>query len=170
MPLIASPPSRFAQQISTLRRERFWTQSDLAERVGVSPITIYRWERGETFPSPYARTRLCGVFGMNVEELFPKLRYVPPQEDIPQEGTVTTELLLEEPLSPQPEQDYLMQETIRLQRLEILLRSLECIQSIEGKLAEMKHAGILHPEWIRTYSELLPTGVPELRMGGERYG
>lgn len=170
MPLVVDPPSRFAQRISTLRQERLWTQSGLAERVGVSPITIYRWERGETFPSPYARARLCGVFGMNVEELFPELHYASSQEDILLEGTVSTEPPSEEPLGLQPEQGSLIQETVRLQRLEVLLRSLECIQSIESKLAEMKQTGILHPEWIRTYSELLDAGVPELRARGERHG
>lgn len=51
------------------RKGKRWTQEKLAEEIGVSPLTVSRWERGETSPDSYARSKLCRVFGKNPEEL-----------------------------------------------------------------------------------------------------
>src|ERR1700741_2037938 len=48
-----------------LRRERerrAWSQQDLADQVGTTPLNVSRWERGITIPSPYFRQKLCNVF------------------------------------------------------------------------------------------------------------
>lgn len=37
---------RLGTQIATLRKTKEWTQADLAERIGVEPETISRFERG----------------------------------------------------------------------------------------------------------------------------
>ena len=36
--------------IRELRKNRGWTQEQLAERVGMSPQAISRWENGTTYP------------------------------------------------------------------------------------------------------------------------
>jgi transcriptional regulator with XRE-family HTH domain len=36
--------------IRQLREERGWTQLRLAIRLGVTPVTIYNWERGSSEP------------------------------------------------------------------------------------------------------------------------
>jgi len=51
------------------RVERGWSQQNLAEQVGTTPVNISRWENGSTFPSPYFRQRLCEVFGKTPAEL-----------------------------------------------------------------------------------------------------
>jgi transcriptional regulator with XRE-family HTH domain len=51
------------------RVERAWSQQELADRVGTTPVNISRWENGLTFPSPYFRQRLCEVFGNTLAEL-----------------------------------------------------------------------------------------------------
>ncbi len=40
------------------RMDAGFTREGLANALGVSPMTIYRWERGENCPSPYFRARL----------------------------------------------------------------------------------------------------------------
>lgn len=45
------------------------TQEELAEMLGVSGITIYRWERGETHPHLYFRSRLCKIFQLSEQAL-----------------------------------------------------------------------------------------------------
>ena len=48
-----------------LKQERLrhnWSQVDLAEKVGASVPSISRWERGELFPDPIYRQRLCQLF------------------------------------------------------------------------------------------------------------
>ncbi len=44
----------FADNLRRLRRERFWSQEELAKRSRVARQTIYRYEGG--FTAPYART------------------------------------------------------------------------------------------------------------------
>jgi len=51
------------------RVERGWSQQELADQVGTTPVNISRWENGSTFPSPYFRQRLCEVFGKTLAEL-----------------------------------------------------------------------------------------------------
>ena len=51
------------------RQLRGWSQSYLAERIGVADHYISRWEHGRVIPSPYYRQKLCEVFGKTAEEL-----------------------------------------------------------------------------------------------------
>jgi transcriptional regulator with XRE-family HTH domain len=47
----SSIADRLGANIGVLRKAKGWTQSDLAERVGVDTETISRFERGVTLPS-----------------------------------------------------------------------------------------------------------------------
>src|SRR5690349_17487967 len=51
------------------RLERNWRQSDVAEQLDVSLITVQRWERGFQQPSLYYRAKLCDLFGLSAQEL-----------------------------------------------------------------------------------------------------
>ena len=51
------------------RLHKFWTQADLAEEVGVTFVTISRWENGVQQPQAYAVKKLCQVFASSPEEL-----------------------------------------------------------------------------------------------------
>lgn len=58
-----------------LRRERTrraLSQQDVAEQVGTTAVNISRWERGSNTPTPYFRRKLCELFEMRLEELFPE--------------------------------------------------------------------------------------------------
>jgi WD40 repeat protein/transcriptional regulator with XRE-family HTH domain len=55
-----------------LRRERInrgWSQPDVSEKIGSDPRTVGRWERGESFPSPYLLQKLVELYGKSAEEL-----------------------------------------------------------------------------------------------------
>src|SRR2546430_7586930 len=60
----ASPNKRLKEQ----RELRGWTQEDLAEKAGASPVTVSRWENG-TLPSLYHRSKLCKIFRKTPHEL-----------------------------------------------------------------------------------------------------
>jgi len=45
------------------------TQKELAEEIGVTHITVNRWERGKVTPIPYYRQKLCDFFQMDAESL-----------------------------------------------------------------------------------------------------
>lgn len=58
-----------ASRIKNFRLEKVHlTQRQLADRVGVDPITVSRWERG-TPPSDLNRVRLARVFGVHPNDL-----------------------------------------------------------------------------------------------------
>ena len=49
--------------IRALRRERGWTQYELALAVGVQPQTVYLWERGRRTPQVPQLRKLGALFG-----------------------------------------------------------------------------------------------------------
>ena len=55
--------------ISELRRERGWTQFDLALEVGVQPQTVYLWESGRRQPQVTQMRKLGKVFGICSDEI-----------------------------------------------------------------------------------------------------
>jgi len=56
----------------SLKRERElrgWSQAKVAEELGTDSITVSRWERGLSRPSPHFREKLCVLFNKNADEL-----------------------------------------------------------------------------------------------------
>ncbi len=53
-----------------LRGERGWTQSDLAQVVGVSRQSIISIEKGRYDPSLGLAFRIAGAFGVQIEDVF----------------------------------------------------------------------------------------------------
>ena len=55
--------------IATKRRERNFTQAQLAEMIGVSNKTISKWETGKSMPDYSVVELLCKVLNISVSEL-----------------------------------------------------------------------------------------------------
>ncbi len=55
--------------IRELRRERGWTQLELANRLEVTPSTVYNWERGKFEPTASMFRRIALAFGVPMEEI-----------------------------------------------------------------------------------------------------
>lgn len=53
----------------TARIERGWSQEQVAEAIGTDHVTVSRWERCVTFPSPHFRQKLCALYGRTPAEL-----------------------------------------------------------------------------------------------------
>jgi transcriptional regulator with XRE-family HTH domain len=51
------------------RHQQQWTQALVAEALGVTELTVRRWEKGQTRPSPYYEKKLCDLFKKTPEEL-----------------------------------------------------------------------------------------------------
>ena len=60
---------RLGTQIATLRKTKEWTQADLAERIGVEPETISRFERGATTPSLQTLEKISHCLRVRIGEL-----------------------------------------------------------------------------------------------------
>ena len=56
--------------ISTCRREKGWTQVQLAERLGVTNKSVSKWETGKCLPDASLFGDLCDSLGITVNELF----------------------------------------------------------------------------------------------------
>jgi transcriptional regulator with XRE-family HTH domain len=55
--------------IRELREARGWTQLRLAIELGVTPVTIYNWERGKYEPKVSQFRALAGIFGVSMDEI-----------------------------------------------------------------------------------------------------
>ncbi|HEY0755355.1 MAG TPA: helix-turn-helix transcriptional regulator [Ktedonobacteraceae bacterium] len=64
-----SLPSPWKDRLRQERVRRNWRQSDLAELLKTTTITINRWEQGKQKPGPHFRRKLCELFDKDAEEL-----------------------------------------------------------------------------------------------------
>ena len=55
--------------ISCLRKKHGWTQSELAEQIGVTDKAVSRWETGRGFPDVSCLTALADVLEVSVSDL-----------------------------------------------------------------------------------------------------
>jgi transcriptional regulator with XRE-family HTH domain len=55
--------------VEALRREKGWTQRELAEKAGLHPTIVSRVECGLA-PGPTARSKLASAFDLSPDELF----------------------------------------------------------------------------------------------------
>ena len=62
-------PQNIGSFISDCRKEKGLTQTQLAERLGVSDKSISRWENGKTMPDLSLYEPLCEVLGIQISEL-----------------------------------------------------------------------------------------------------
>ena len=61
-------PMTFGQQLRVWRRRRLLTQQGLADRLGVSSITVQRWERDRSVPRPPHQSGLVEALGLSPDE------------------------------------------------------------------------------------------------------
>lgn len=57
-------------EIKSRRMGLGMTQQDLAEKLGVSHITVSRWERGDTLPSPKNVKAMIDIFNIDDGQAF----------------------------------------------------------------------------------------------------
>ncbi len=55
--------------IRALRQERGWTQLELANRLGVTPATVFNWERGKYEPKALQLRAMARVFGVSMDDI-----------------------------------------------------------------------------------------------------
>ena len=59
-------------RLKVLRAERSWSQSDLAERLGVSRQSVNAIETGRYDPSLPLAFTIADLFGLTIEQIFDK--------------------------------------------------------------------------------------------------
>lgn len=74
--------------IAQYRKERGWTEYQLAERSGLPQSTISSWYRKSMIPTIPSLEKICAAFGITLSQLFA-------EEDAPVSLTKSQRLLLE---------------------------------------------------------------------------
>lgn len=59
----------FADRLKEYRRDRGFSQEDLAERLGVSRQAIGKWEQGQAYPEMEKMLALCAALNVSLDEL-----------------------------------------------------------------------------------------------------
>ena len=57
------------QTIRELREGRGWTQLQLGNMLGVTPVTVYNWERGQHMPTAPQLRALARVLGVSMDAI-----------------------------------------------------------------------------------------------------
>ena len=57
------------ERLAQARYQRAWSQQELADQLGTTPLNVSRWERGSHVPFPVFRAKLSELFGIPLEEL-----------------------------------------------------------------------------------------------------
>jgi transcriptional regulator with XRE-family HTH domain len=65
------PPQNFPLQntLKLLRSKRNYTQKQVADRLGVSPVTVSGWEIGNRTPEPQMLPKIAAIYGVTVDNL-----------------------------------------------------------------------------------------------------
>jgi len=67
---VAADLSHLARQLHALRRDRGWSQPELAAKVGASAAMIGRYERGEMTPAVDVVAKLAAAFDVTMDHLY----------------------------------------------------------------------------------------------------
>lgn len=60
---------KFGQFILKLRKEKAWTQLELAEKLNITDKAVSKWERGSGFPDIKMIEPLAEVFNVSILEI-----------------------------------------------------------------------------------------------------
>ncbi len=72
----------FPKRVVKLRKQKGWTQQQLAEKVGVRILQINRYEKGLSQPTLEAIKRMCIALGVTSDELIFDKDERDPDEDL----------------------------------------------------------------------------------------
>ena len=66
---MATINENIAKNITLLRKQNKWTQSELADKLNYSDKSISKWERGESIPDIEMLCKIAEIFNVNIEYL-----------------------------------------------------------------------------------------------------
>ena len=61
------------KRLRTLRKERGMTARELADEIGVSYPTIYRWENGDRIPDGFNMGKLMNAYGVTLKDIISEI-------------------------------------------------------------------------------------------------
>lgn len=82
--------SDFSNMLYALRKEKGWTQSELADKLGITNQAVSKWENGDSFPETSQLLPLSELFGVSIDELL-KGKRRESENDAPEAPEKTTD-------------------------------------------------------------------------------
>jgi len=70
------------ERLKTIRKQRGWTQRQVAQKMNISPSTIALYETGDRNPDPLMLTRLADFLDCSVDWLLGRVTNEQPSEEI----------------------------------------------------------------------------------------
>ena len=64
----------FGKLLYELRREKGWTQGELAEKLGITNQAVSKWENDLSCPDIMSLPDIADIFGITIDELFGKTK------------------------------------------------------------------------------------------------
>ena len=58
-----------AENLRALRKQKGWTQEEMAEAIGISPQSVSKWERGDTYPDITLLPALANLYKVSVDAI-----------------------------------------------------------------------------------------------------
>lgn len=101
-------PPQYADRIRTLRQQSNLSQQALGAQLGVSAVSVSKWERGQSQPDITTLTRLADIFGTTIDDLCG--REPTPEEkgvEDPQPESLTVMARAFRQLTPEEQEKYL---------------------------------------------------------------
>ncbi|MCY9198065.1 helix-turn-helix domain-containing protein [Bacillus atrophaeus] len=63
------------ERLIALRKQRKWTQTQVAQKIDVAQCTIHFYEKGLQHPNKVNQIKLAKLFGVTVDYLFYEVHY-----------------------------------------------------------------------------------------------
>ena len=73
---------KIGNTIYTLRKSQKLSQANLAEKLGITPQAISKWENGDSLPETYYLPILSKVLGISIDELLSSEEISKPKGDL----------------------------------------------------------------------------------------
>ncbi|MBQ3366184.1 MAG: helix-turn-helix domain-containing protein [Acidaminococcaceae bacterium] len=118
----------FGRWLAGQRKARFWSQSELAERLDVSQNSVSRWETGEAFPSLSNLQKIAELFGVTTDDIFSMMEKASCTGQEPEQQSVAEHNAMQDPDRKTPES--------RIRELEA---ELSLLRAENRTLKEKKH-------------------------------
>lgn len=94
----------YAERIRALRLRQDMSQQTLGEMLGVSAVSVSKWERGVTQPDISSLTRMAEIFGTSIDDL---CGYAPQTAEPSQTGNIQLMTRAFRQLTPDEQEKFL---------------------------------------------------------------
>ncbi len=148
------------ERLKQERQSRGWTQSVVAQKIGIHQNTIARWENGHAFPHPYYRKKLTTLFGTNFEERSLLQAVAKLDNTIPQQAALLSE---RKSISTAVIDDTSVESQVQSAQQELVCSQMSDVQAHEPNSDTSTDHPLLDQPLLELHIQVRGLAVPHLR-------